>query len=187
LTDNICHSGGAIGADKAWGDAAEHHGHKVIDFTYVGGKGSKHNPRRCVLKDEELLEADPWLVKANMRLNRTFPSESHDTNQLLRRNFFQVKTSNAVYAVAGIDGSSVYGGTAWAIEMFKLLNPESTNIFVFDESKKAWFQWNLLGWTEIKKPPVPTGLWTGIGSRVLDDCGINAIASAFVPDVKPEV
>lgn len=176
---NICNSGAADGADTCWGIIALREGHGLRHFTAVGLKGSKSNPHRVVLTDEQLLEADPWLIKANAILKRTFPTTSDNTNKLLRRNYHQVKDASSVYAVAGINENTVYGGTAWAVEMFKIINPNSDQIYIFDEKQNQWFQWAYIGWKKINRPPSPNGIWAGIGSRVIEYPTIEIMREVF--------
>ena len=182
---NICWSGGADGADVAWGKAASAVGHEVRHVSFKGHKGSKL-PEAWVIPPDRLLTADPILKMANSVLKRAFPSHSEFVDNLLRRNYWQVNDSDSIYAIAGIDyeHGSVFGGTAWAIECFKILYPNSDKIFVYDSRLDNWFQWDLESglygaWKVIEKPPVPTGKWTGIGSRELDENGYNAINSLF--------
>jgi hypothetical protein len=183
----ICASGGALGADLAWGAAAEKAGHTVIHFLFEEHKNNaiEHS---VILSQEELNKADQYLIAVNKKvLKRTFPTASLHTNNLLRRNYFQVDHSNAVYAVAGIDISkdakTLFGGTAWAAELFKFLHPNSEDIYVFDQSFDKWFQWKFdLGfadWFEIDKPPKPEGIYAGIGTRKLLENGKLAIESVY--------
>ena len=49
--------------------------------------------------------------------------------------------------------------------------------YVFDQDQNKWFKWNMK-WEETV-PPAPTGIWAGIGTRKLNDNGLNAINSIF--------
>lgn len=182
--ENICYSGGADGADIMWGETALIHKHNLIHFMFGSHKNiTKIKQYAKILTKEELLTADPTLLKVNKVLKRSFPAHSDYVSNLLRRDYFQVKDSDAVYAIAGIDGNTVFGGTAWAVESFKVLYPDSHDIYVFDQSRDEWYEWCLyLGfphWEPIDNPPVPQGRWTGIGTRSLEANGRSAILGAF--------
>ena len=53
LNDNICFSGGARGADHAWGLMAEDQGHRVIHFSFKGHKTSiSRHSTKCLGRRE---------------------------------------------------------------------------------------------------------------------------------------
>lgn len=175
MTD-ICYSGGAVGADTEWGLAAEAAGHQVFHVTFKGHKGA-NKPNAYVVDETRLEEADAMLkfVNGNI-LKRAWPPHSDFVKKLLERNYFQVVDTERVYAVAGINEDGlVIGGTAWAVECFKQLHPDSDEVYVFDSWKDQWFQWNFMGWREIDQPPKPHGKYTAIGSRELDELGKTVI------------
>ncbi len=177
--NDICFSGGADGADTAWGKAAKRAGHGLRHMTFAGHKGSR-DADAFILDKDELESADETMSAVNERvLHRSFPCHSTFVTNLVRRNYFQVVNTTSVYVVAGIDGNTVFGGTAWAVEAFKMLNPDSEEVYVFDQDQKQWFQWKGMGWSKIDKPPRPTGWWTGIGSRVLNEAGQEAVDGVF--------
>jgi hypothetical protein len=182
--NNICFSGGAKGADLSWGKVALENNHDLIHFTFRGHSKLKSDHIK-ILTQEELNLADPILIKANAVLKRSWPAHSEFVNNLLRRNYYQIMETKSIYAIAGIDGLTVFGGTAWAVEMFKILYPDNNRIYVFDQLKKSWFQWNFINWIKIDKPPIPSGAWTGIGTRELTDDGIREIENVF-STMRPE-
>lgn len=185
--ENICFSGGAEGADLEWGNVAKKNGHEVRHFVFANHKGSDH-PDAVVVTPEELEVGDRTLELANEILGRSFPAHSNYVTNLLRRNFWQVVDSDAVYAVAGLDPTKdnkvLIGGTAWAVECFKILHPDSDRIFVYDSWKDQWYRWTIAAWPSFEKVsrneiPKPSGKWTGIGSRDLDSKGREAIRGIF--------
>ncbi len=178
---NICYSGGAEGADEFFGRVAEDAGHEVRHFSFKGHRNSVGNRNIFILDKDKLDLANTTLDWVNKNvLHRSFPAHSDFVTKLLQRNFFQVNETESVYAVAGLDGNSVYGGTAWAIECYKKLHPESDKIYVFDQEKASWFQWNYMTWIKLdKQPPKPSGRWTGIGNKKLTEVGENAILELF--------
>lgn len=179
--DNLCFSGGATGADLAWGRLAKAHGHSVIHFSFKGHKTDADPQEVYVLSEEELQEADEHLIKASKTLNRYFPAKKYFVANLLRRNYYQVKWTQSIYAVGTIGKSGrtgVNGGTAWAIEMGLNLNVPA--IFFFDQDKGHWLKWNHSNHEWIKTQPTPpTGYWTGIGTRDLNETGKTAIEKLF--------
>lgn len=171
---NICFSGGAEGADTMWGDNATKFGYDVVHFSFIGHKTS-HSVIR--LTEKELSEADELLKLANKRLKRNYPSRSQYVNNLLRRNFYQIKFSNACYAIAPIVANQVQGGTAWATEMFSLTR--NGPVYVFDETQNAWFQRFGDIFEKCDIPTSPTVDFTGIGSRNVSKLAENAIIDVF--------
>lgn len=183
---DICFSGGAAGADYYWGLAAKDYGHELIHYSFKG-----HHA--CVtenlvrLSDDELAGADAELEKIKHHINRHIPYGTPWVLNLLRRNWYQVKDSDRIYAVSEMDPYSlsrckVNGGTAWAIEMAIENNIHS--IYIFDQKSINWYEWKNRMWNEIIKPPKPHGYWTGIGKRKISDQGIIAICELFVEGEK---
>ena len=111
----VVHSGGATGADTEFQKQAEVHGIEVQAHSFKGHV--EDNEARIEHTDEELAEADEHLIKANKTLGRKFPSKKLFVNRLLRRNYFQVKDSDQVIAIANIVNGEIKGGTAWAVQM----------------------------------------------------------------------
>jgi hypothetical protein len=132
----------------------------------------------------ELEEADRYLIKANLTLQRVFPTGRHFVDNLLRRNWWQVKDAKAVYAVGFLSGRQVVGGTAWAVQMYRdqyapLEEPE--DLFLFDQIKGNWMRGVVDGeWVVMaKRPPKPLGIWAGIGSRDLRPAAMRAMEELF--------
>jgi hypothetical protein len=190
VSENVCLSGGARGADYEWGRNAALAGHKVIHLSFEGHKSKGRPEDTVVLTQAQLEEADQYLVEINDRvLKRTLPWWRYHVISLLRRNYWQVRDTERVYAIAGIDfedTGQVIGGTAWAVEMFKLLRPtEATDeLFVFDSRRGTmgtWYGWNGMAWEPLRpdRIPIPHGRWTGIGARDIDDVGKYEIERVF--------
>jgi hypothetical protein len=186
-TSNVLLSGGADGADAAFGRAAQAAGHDVVHWTF-GGHKTKLRKNLCQLTEEHLAAADPYLLRANKSLVRTYPSSSAVVNDLLRRNLYQVRWSDSVYAVSRFkrDGSllGIDGGTAWACQMYvdRFIYDqepmELCNLYLFDQLSNKWHTWRR-GWSEIDCPPAPLGIYAGIGSRKLTPDGAKAIDALY--------
>lgn len=172
-----CYSGGAKGSDKFFGDKTTKIG-GLVNHYYIDGYKTPYGNSPKVLDKESTKTIDSLLSSANKYyLHRTYPTSSSYVNSLLRRNYFQVNNTDAVYAISSFDGTGkVKGGTAWAVYMAILLNvPE---IFVFDQYFDRWFMWDNEKF--IKADPVQMkSNFTGIGSRNLTNNGKEAITDLF--------
>lgn len=184
---NICYSGGAKprpgfeSADLIFGKYAERAGHQVIHYSF---KGHRHGLTSYVsLSEEQLLEADPYLKEANKILRRTFPSNSDHTNNLLRRNYHQIKNADRVYAISEFDEKGlVKGGTAWAVYMAILrqtTSPYLPDVYVYDQNKAMWYLWLYSKWQSVGYPVKPEGKYTGIGTRAMNESGVKAIKGLY--------
>jgi len=182
---DICLSGGAVGADLQWGMTAGHLGHAVIHFGFNGHRSQAPESEIITLTKAQLAEADPHLEKANKTLNRTWPISDYFISNLLRRNYYQVAWSSSLYAISEIDRRGlVKGGTAWAVQMFIDLHPDG-KAYVYDQIKKQWYQWKG-AWLPIIHPPLPSGVWAGVGTRKLNDDGKAAIRKLMGWQKEPE-
>lgn len=184
---HICFSGGAQGADHAWGEMALDRGHDLIHFSFDGHKTAvDHN--RQVLSAKQLADADQHLAIASASLARPWPTRNVHVNNLLRRNYFQVRFAERVYAVARLLPSDkgilkISGGTAWACQLFVdrwYSDPtlKECELYLYDLDCKRWMQW-WETWIDVKHLPVPHGRYAGIGSRDISDDGIRAIFEAY--------
>ncbi len=178
--DNIpvCCSGGADGADMAWGDAASAAGHDVMHFIFKGHRSTAPKKQLYTLTKDQLDEANPYLEIANKTLKRNWPVSSYFVASLLRRNYFQIRYSDSLYAISGLDRKGlVKGGTAWAVQMMIDQKPNS-KIYLFDQAKNSWFIWKG-AWMPSMVPSCPTGVYAAIGSRELAENGRTAIQQVF--------
>lgn len=174
-------SGGAKGADAQWGMTAGKAGHSVIHWSYAGHKAFAPETEIVRLTQDQLDLADPALYRANETLKRTVPTWKPWLCNLLRRNYYQVKWTQAVYGVGQLVDGKVDGGTAWATQMY--LDRFSRDgedhalcqLYFFDQTLGAWFSWEGCWRALGGAPPAPTGIWTGIGSRDLRSNGKEEI------------
>lgn len=192
IAADILLSGGADGADTEFGKAATKAKHTVVHWSFDEHK-TKLKKNVYDLDQEKLLTADPFIIRANASLKRKFPASSEYTNNLLRRNYFQAKWCERLYAVSKFGGAetllNVDGGTAWAIQMYAdrfLYDRElfdNCELYMFDQTSSKWFKWKRI-WQYIEKPPVPYGVYAGIGSRDLTSAGLAAIKSLYSKDAE---
>jgi hypothetical protein len=172
----MCLSGGAEGADLQWGMNAGRAGHQVIHFSFGSHRSKAPDAEIVRLTEAHLLEADEHVRKANETLNRRYPASSDFVNNLLRRNWYQVRDSEAIFAVASFKSGQVTGGTAWAVQMF--LDKGGTTAFVYDQVESRWMTWQG-GWEPAPEVPMPSGVYAGVGSRDLKENGKFAIRGLY--------
>lgn len=181
---NVCLSGGTEGADTVFGEEAVRVGHEVYHFSFLDHHAAESNKEGIYrLSPLQLKEADPFLLKANKTLKRRFPTSHVYIDNLLRRNYWQIRTTERVYAVASFGADTnkiVVGGTAWAVQM--AIDKGVSEIYLFDQiQRNCWFMWYENGFEYIHEAevPFPHGRYTGIGSRELNETGISAIKSLY--------
>lgn len=170
------HSGGALGADSMFDIIGQEFGVTNHKHYYYGSKTPKGN---VLLTDSQIQEGISEMNKAAKILNRN-PSKQSTIN-LLARNWFQVKNSTQIIAIAPIDDSMsfVEGGTGWAVAMAQSNNKE---IHVFNLKDNLWYTWN--GNIFVKSSvPVLAKNFAGIGSRQeggkMTQESINAIRNLY--------
>lgn len=185
LSDNLCLSGGADGADLQWGMMAGRIGHSVIHWSFPNHNSKAPSSEIVILDDKSLSEADDYLVRANKSLKRRWPASSLYTSNLLRRNHYQVKWASSLYAVGVMKNNVVQGGTAWAVQMYidrfthGNEHLDECKLYFFDQSTNKWFFWKA-NWKEMdEQPPCPSGIWAGVGSRELTHDGKWAIRNVM--------
>jgi hypothetical protein len=171
----ICNSGGAQGADMAFERACVKKGITVRAYSFQGHKTESQN--KIILTETQLLEGHQSLLVANETLKRWYPGKPW-VNNLLRRNYYQIKDAQAVFAIAQIDQKGwkvVDGGTGWAVEMAKNFK---IPVFVFDQNLKHWYNWcfEAQEWEVINLDSIPKyEIFAGIGSRDLTQEGETEI------------
>lgn len=185
-SETICLSGGATGADSLWSRIAQTHGIDTIHFSYEGHKKYCRLAKgvRVVVPQAFLNLADPFLMKAKKRNNRSWPCRSLDVSNLLRRNYYQVVDAQSCYAVSRLIYGVVDGGTSWAVSMFidkwvKEHPFEECPCYVYDTITSHWYQWVFNAFEPVDHVPTPTGIWTGIGSRELTPAAERAMEALW--------
>ena len=181
------YSGGAKGSDIAWEIVGKKYGVKTTSFSFKEHNSLSSN--RMILSDEELLEGWERVLVSAKKMNRYIENTSPYVRKLLSRNWFQVKNSDAIFAIGTIvypnkKGSKqtnktnipvVDGGTGYAVHMAMEVGKL---IFVFEQNLNKWFKWENDNFIEIEEP-ILTKNFAGIGTRELTDNGINAIKSIY--------
>ncbi len=168
-------SGGANGAEAAFGAAAERWGLSEINFSFAGRETARQ--RGVVeLSEAELERGSVSEAYIKAQLHRSFP-DTETFQRLLKSIWHQVSTAGEVFVIGEILGDdTVKGGTGWGAELAKHLRKP---VHVFDQTKRHWFRWRGDGWTEVEAPRIRRTRFTGTGTRFLNDAGSKAIEDLF--------
>ncbi len=176
--DSILFSGGAPGAEAAFGACAERYGVEEVNFTFDGHKIERRRGVR-VLNHEELLAGDVSLEYLSRLMHRRYV-EGPTLRRVLQTLWYQVNNGQEIYVIGAIqDDETVRGGTGWGAEFAKLCNKP---LHVFDQDRDRWFRWNGTSWDACSDStaPVITHLhFTGTGTRTIRENGIQAIDALF--------
>jgi hypothetical protein len=174
----ICHSGGCEGADMCWETEGLKYGVKTISYSFYNHRQSGANQK--ILTVDELNEGYEAARKADKTLKRNFDGITYPyIKNLLGRNWFQVKNSDAVFAVGKmLNDRIVEGGTGWAVQM--AIDNEKP-VYVFNQEKNVWltFLYDVGIFSEYYEIPKLTKDFAGIGTRELKPCGIEAITQVY--------
>ena len=168
----VCHSGGCDGADMAWETVAKEYGIKTFGYSFPTHKCHSDNP--VILTNKQLTEGWDEVLRASIPLKRhNVNSQAGYIKGLLARNWFQVKNSDAVFAIGFLKNNVVQGGTGWACQM--AIN-HNKPVYIFDQMIEQWHSYNFDNdkYEQIEEP-ILTPNFAGIGTRDINDAGINAI------------
>jgi hypothetical protein len=176
--DAILFSGGAVGAEAAFGACAERHGIEEVNFTFDGHTIARRRGVR-VLNHEELQNGDVSLEYVGRLMNRRF-ADAPTIRKVLQTLWYQVNNGQEIYVIGTIlsDGT-VRGGTGWGAEFAKLCNKP---LHVFDQDKNGWFTWASEVWlprAATDGPVITHPHFTGTGTRKMRDNGTRAIDELF--------
>jgi len=170
LTDDVCLSGGARGADITWGNHALKKGHQVVHWSFKGHK-SWDKDNTYILTPEELKESDIFLKEANVTMKRRLNLHNEHVANLLRRNWYQVKYVDSLYVVGSLnekaiiydpregyskkyhllndrkDRMGVNGGTGWACQLYldryrRNYGEMDFNLTFYDQIKQDIFKYS---------------------------------------------
>lgn len=174
------HSGGAVGADSAFDEIGRTFG--VINHYHYWYK--KPNPKSLPeheIEEFEYLEGCERIKIANKTLKRRSIDKYMN---LLARNWLQVKNSIAIYAVSSLKSDTeVEGGTGWAVQMAIDRNKP---VNVFDQHENRWYGFNGKMFVPIN-PPILTLKFAGIGTRNINQYGIDAIRELYSDTFKNNI
>jgi len=176
--DVILFSGGAPGAEAAFGACAESHGIEEVNFTFDGHKIERHRGVR-VLNHEELQSGDVSLAYVSRLMHRRY-TDSPTIRKVLQTLWYQVNSGQEIYVIGTVlDDGTVRGGTGWGAEFAKLCNKP---LHVFDQDKNSWFTWTGEEWekrSSANAPMIAHVHFTGTGTRKMQANGKRAIEDLF--------
>jgi hypothetical protein len=176
--DCILFSGGATGAEAAFGACAQSYGVEEVNFTFDGHPIARPRGVR-VLNHEELLAGDVSLEYVSRLMHRRY-SDSDVIRKVLQTLWYQVNNGQEIYVIGVIlDDGTVRGGTGWGAEFAKLCNKP---LAVFDQEKNGWFRWTGDAWEAAARgnePVITHAHFTGTGTRKLTSGGKQAIEELF--------
>ena len=175
--NNICHSGGCPGSDMEWENQSSKYDIKTIAYSFQGHVQEGKYPK--ILSLEELEEGWEQVLLCEKPIKRPLYKIKYTpyVKHLLCRNWFQVKNSEAIYAIGNlITGSDklVNGGTGWAVQM--AIN-NNKPVYLFEQNFGEWFMFYYPQnkFTEISSIPTLTTNFAGIGTRKINEAGRKAI------------
>ena len=176
--DCILFSGGAAGAEAAFGVCAERHQIEEVNFTFDGHKIARHRGVR-VLNHEELQNGDVSLEYVSRLMHRRY-TDAPTIRKILQTIWYQVNNGQEIYVVGAIlDDGTVRGGTGWGAEFAKLCNKP---LHIFDQDKDAWFTWHGEEWQRrgaADAPVIAHAHFTGTGTRTIRENGQRAVEALF--------
>lgn len=173
--DCILYSGGAKGAEAAFGENAEKFGIDEVNFSFEGHESARNRGIR-ILTHEELQNGDVSLDYISKLMNRQY-SHTAVFKKIIQTIWHQINNSRQVFVVGHVlEDKTVKGGTGWGAEFAKICNKE---LFLFDQEMNKWFKWDSIDWNEINEPVITETHFCGTGSRDLKESGKKAIVALF--------
>ena len=174
----ILFSGGAPGAEMAFGETAERLGIEEVNFAFEGHVHQRARGLR-ILNHEELRAGDVSLDYVSRLMNRRY-TDAPTIRKVLQSIWYQVNHGQEIYVIGAIlPDHTVKGGTGWGAEFAKLCNKP---LFVFDQTADRWCRWTGSEWetlTAANLPVITHPHFTGTGTRTMQDNGRKAIEGLF--------
>ncbi|MDC3953483.1 hypothetical protein [Polyangium jinanense] len=170
------YSGGAKGAEAAFGACAERWGLTETNYSFEGHTLRERTRGVQVLSEADLRRGDFSLVYVSKRLGRVL-SEIPLVRNVLQTIWYQINAAREVFVVGQIqDDGTVRGGTGWGAELARLWKKP---LYVFDQQKRTWFRWSGTAWEMATLPMIKSEAFAGIGTQNLTDDGKQAIEELF--------
>jgi hypothetical protein len=175
------HSGGAKGAEAAFGAMAERYGLGEVTFSFEGHRTRVRGRGLRLLSEPELRVGDVSLRYVSHRLGRVFPADP-DIRRVIQSIWHQIRPCQQVFVVGQVQADgTVRGGTGWGAELARRWGKE---LFVFDQGKDAWFRWTDGGWV-LARPEIRSPAFAGTGTCRLEPSGLRAIEALFEASFGP--
>jgi len=166
-------SGDAPGSDKIWESIGREYG--LEDVTHY---------TTDTLTEEESAEAYPYLIEANKKIGRKYPSDVAKTNKLLERDYLQARDADAVFAIGTITPPSkrgtnrwaIKGGTQWAVQIAIDMGKP---VYIFNQKDGKWYTTTNGMDLKVIDTPTLTPNFAAIGTQNLTASGSKAIRDVF--------
>ena len=174
---NTCFSGGAQGSDTIFELEAIKKGFNVVAYSFDGHNTKSQNTQ--ILTSNQLKEGYEHIKIANKRLNKNISNVSSYVKNLISRDWFQVKNSDTIFAIGNLaTENTVRGGTGWATQ---LAVDNKKPIYLFEQNDNQWYYYDYESdrFEIYEKMPKLTEKFAGIGTREINDNGIQAIKNLF--------
>lgn len=173
-TQTTLYSGGAQGAEAAFGEAAARHGLREVNFTFEG-----HHPARTEnlveLTPRELDQGEVSLVYVSRKLNRTWRDDAH-VQRVLQILWHVISRADQVFVIGAIQpDDTVVGGTGWGVELARMWKKD---VWVYDQPRRAWFQWDGAAWVQ-GTARITSAAIAGSGTRNLEGHAVEAVEALF--------
>ncbi|MFM2245103.1 MAG: hypothetical protein RL071_1177 [Pseudomonadota bacterium] len=174
------YSGGATGAEAAFGEVAEQHGVREVNFSFDGHNQARSAGRQ-VLSARALSAGDVSLVYVAHRLHRHW-DQTETLRRVLQCQWHMVSHADQLFVVGSIqpDGT-VHGGTGWSVELARRWHKR---VWVFDQNHEAWFCWTGATWSR-GEPVIESPAIAATGTRFLNEAGRRAISALFEASFGP--
>jgi len=172
-----CYSGGASGSDSIFALESLKHNFKVVDYSFDGHNTKSSN--RFILSSNQLKDGLEQIKIANKILNRNITNISSYVKNLISRDWYQVKNSDAIFAIGRLQTEKiVLGGTGWAIQ---LAVDNKKPIYLFEQNDNQWYYYDYESdrFEIYEEIPKLTEKFAGIGTREINNNGIQAIKNLF--------
>ena len=174
-SDFTLYCGAASGAEAAFGEAAERWGVGEVNFTFDGHQDVRTRGQR-MLSAKELAHGAVSLSYVGRLMNRVYKDTRLFRNTLALL-WHVIDAGDEVFCVGWIkDDGTIKGGTGWGTELAKLFGKD---LYVFDQSKGAWFKWDHMTWVPNDAPTITAPKFAATGTRLLEDNGRAAIDGLF--------
>lgn len=173
-------SGGAGGAEAAFGAVAARYGCREVAFSFEGHR-QERTEGRVVLSDRELEAGDVSLVYVSRRLHREY-NQHGLVRRVLQTLWHMVSRAEQVFVVGVIQpDDTVVGGTGWSVELARLWKKD---LWVYDQERHGWFRWSGGAWVA-GEPVIASPSVCGTGTRYLEAHGREAIEDLWARSFGP--
>jgi len=172
-----CNSGGAPGSDTIFEIESNRHNYKIVAYSFDGHNTTSKN--RLILTPSQLKEGFEHIKIANLRLGRNINNLSPYIKNLLSRDWYQVKNSDAIFAIGIRDTEkTVRGGTGYAVSCAV---DTKKPIYFFEQNDNQWYYFDYEDdmFQIFEGIPELTEKFAGIGTREINQNGVNAIINLF--------